>query len=328
MQSIQKIYTTEDRIHIDVDQGRLHAFENEIRQLDSYEDYRDLLHIEECPKLRLFGYFGSGACITGIKPDNSLTERLKSDKNIKSFQDIQQIGFGTLGGFIKSENKLHGLTCQHIIEDKTAEGNMCFWAEISDDVIELKLSDVIHVGSAFGGFIGPHLVGVAEKAVDAALFTLEQVGLDESQLTQLPIATIDDLLPEGQPHECYVEKIGARTGKTQGIIIHGRTVTKLPDDNYGEMFYVAPSGKESSMIFAAEGDSGSLVTTNIKGQEFAIGMVQGGGTHSGIENVTCCVEIKYCLEALANKYKSGKLDIYKGFLRPFVGVHDRTNPHV
>ena len=329
MESIVKTYTNDDKIHIDVVNGSLHESEKQITQLDSYEDYRVLLSIKECPKLRLFGYFGSGAAITGIRLDNDIIERLKSDKNIKSLQDIQQICIGTLGGFIKCESKMYGLTSQHILEVKTADGNRCFWAEISDDFIGLKLSDIIYVGSAFGGFIGPHLVGVAEKAVDIAAFTLEQVSLDESKLTKLPIATIDDLLPEGQPHKCYgVEKIGAVTGKTQGIIIDGRVLTKLPDGNYGEMFYVAPLCNESSMVFAVEGDSGSLVTTNIQGQEYAIGMVQGGITHLGFENVTYCVEIKYCLEALANKYKGGILDIYKGSLRPFVGVHDRSNPHV
>ena len=327
--SIQQTYASYDRIHIDVDQGTLDESRIKICQLDSFEDYGDLLSIKECAKSGLLMYFGTGAPIAGIK-DPFYNEKVKTDRCIKSFQDIErQICIGTLGGFVKCNNVLYGLTVQHIFEEKTADGNRALLAEISKDNIDLKLSDIIHVGSVFGGVFDSYVVGLAEKAVDAAAFNIEQVSLDETQLTNLPIKSIDDLLPKGQPHKYYVvEKIGAQTGKTTGIIIEGRARTRLHGDNCGDMFLVAPLCNESSMVFAAKGDSGSLVTTSIMGQEYAIGMVQGWTSYRDIGEVTRCVDIKYCLEVLTRQYKGPSLELYKGSLRPFVGVHDRINLHV
>ena len=191
---------------------------------------------------------------------------------------------------------------------------------------KFKLYDVIYVGSKFWGIFD----NVGPKAVDAAVFPLNEVSLDESQLTELPTATIEDLFLRYQSSQLYVvEKIGAVSGKTSGVIIDHAVNMRLHSGIYGNVFCVAASANDYSSVFSKPGDSGSLVTTKIHGKEYAIGMVQGGGVeHKGYKNVTFCVEIKPCVQALADRYNGSDLMLYKGFLRLFVNVHDRTNPHV
>ena len=143
--------------------------------------------------------------------------------------------------------------------------------------------------------------------------------MHEIQLTKLLIITVDDILPSDQDLRKYVvEKIGATTGKTFGVIVEARMDTKLPDNNLGRMFYVAPLSNGSSGVFADGGDSGALVTININDKEYALGIVQGGvGDYKGFKHVTYCVEVKYCLEALVQHYSATSMpDLYKGFLRP------------
>ena len=319
VKGIERAYIFSDQICIDVEEGRLEELHKQICQLESYDDYESLLKIKECQRGKPFGLFTGGAPITGLPDDPYSIQILKADQNIKSFDDIPiQHKVGTFGCFVKYENNFYGLTAQHILEDKTADGTRSFFTCLQD-VNGLRLPGITHVGSISKGFIGLNDQTMSAKAVDAAIFTLDQLCLDEIQLTKLPMVTIDDILPSCQEHKCYVvEKIGAKTGRTLGVIVHTRVLTNFNDYFWGQMFYVAPLSNEPSEIFADKGDSGSLVTINISGKECALGIVQGGGVpYMKYKHVTYCVKVKYCLEALVNRYSAQSMpDIYKGFLRP------------
>ena len=316
------------RIHIDVNEGCTDVSKKQICRLGSYKDYRNLLCIKESPCYQLHVCFGTGTRITGIEPTMSdIIQNLKTNRSISSFQDVQhQLPEGTLGCLLKRRHQLYGLTAQHIFHEQSTRGNRSIFAEIREEDSKFKLYDIIYVGSEFCGIFE----NVHQKAVDAAVFPLKQISLDERQLTELPTATIEDLFQRYQSPQLYVvEKIGAVSGKTSGVIIDHAVNMRLYSGVYGNVFCVAPLANDSGLEFSRKGDSGSLVTTKINGKEYAIGMVQGGASeHKGYKNVTFCVEIKPSLQALADRYIGSRLILYKGFLRLFVNVHDRTNPHV
>ena len=328
MTSIHKTYCDNGRIHIDVDKGYIKVSRKQIRQLDSYKCYGNILCIKESPCFQLHGCFGTGTSITGIEPNKTdIIRSLKTDRGINSFQDIQdQLTSGTLGCLLKCENIFYGLTAQHIFQKATTHENRNVFAEIREEDSKFRLYDVIYVGSEFWGIFEQ----VHQKAVDTAVFPLKQVSLDDSQLTKVPTVTIEYLFERHQSPQLYVvEKIGAVTGKTVGVIIDHAVNMRLYSGIYGNVFCVAPLANDEGSVFSERGDSGSLVTTKINGKEYAIGMVQGGGVeHKGYQNVTFCVEIKPCLQALADRYNGSDLMLYKGFLRLIVNVLDRTNPHV
>ena len=319
VKGIERAYIFNDQICIDVEQGRLGELIEQIRKLESYDDYESLLKINECQCGKPFGLFSGGAPITGLTGDAHSIQIIKDNQNIRSFEDIPiPHNAGTVGCFIKDENEFYGLTSQHILAEETANGTRNFFTCLQD-VNGITVPGITHVGSIFRGFIGLQGQNVPAKAVDAAIFSLDQLCLDEIQLTKLPMVTIDDILPSCQEHKCYVvEKIGAKTGRTRGVITHTRVPTNLPNNTLGQMFYVAPLSNEPSEIFSDFGDSGSLVTINIRGKEYALGIVQGGGVpYMGFQHVTYCVEVKYCLEALTHGYSAQIMpDLYKGFLKP------------
>ena len=318
VKGIERAYIFSDKICIDVEQGRLEETKWQICKLESYEDYESLLNIKECQRSKLFGKFACGAPVTGLTEDNPFhTQIIQTYRNFKSFNDIPvDHTVGTVGCFVKDEGKFYGLTAQHILATETAHGRRSFFTLLQNGN---DLSGIIYVGSQYWGFIGSHFQGVNAMAVDAAVFTMDQLCLDEIQLTKLPIITVEGILPSDQEHKYYVvEKIGATTGRTFGIIVDTRVETTLPDNNLASMFYVAPLSNGSSGVFADVGDSGALVSINVKGTEYALGIVRGGGKdYKGFQHVTYCVEVKYCLEAIVQQYGATSMpDLYKGFLRP------------
>ena len=318
----------QDRIHIEVDEGCTDVSKKQIHRLASYKDYCNFLCIKESPCYQLHVCFGTGTCITGIEPNMCrIIDSLKTDRSISAFEEVQdQLTTGTLGCFVKCGHQLYGLTAQHIFQTSSAQENRSIFAEIGEEDSKFRLYDVIYVGSEISGVFEK----VNQKVVDAAVFPLMQVSLDQRQLTKLPTLTIEQLFQRHPPQPLYlVEKIGAVTGKRSGVIIDHAVNMRFHNNLSGNFFCVASLFNDGYSVFSEEGDSGSLVTTKINGKEYAIGIVHGGGVeHKGYKNVTFCVEIKPCLQVLSDRYIRSRPMLYKGFFRLFVDVHDRTNPLV
>ena len=167
--SVVKTYMDKYRIYIDVDQGSIDVSKKQIRRLGSYKNYSNLLCIEQLPSYHLYGCFGTGTRIAGIKPSMIDIQSLKTDRSINSFQDIQhQLPKGTLSCLLKYGDQFCGLTAQHIFEAKSAREDRSILAEIHDEHHKFRLYDVIYVGSKFCGIFEK----VHQKAVDAAAFPL------------------------------------------------------------------------------------------------------------------------------------------------------------
>lgn len=203
-------------------------------------------------------------------------------------------GFGTLGTIVKREEEgepsFFGLTCEHVVGD--GEGDEFPYVVWQDH--EPPLTGEIPTDDAVGLVVDaaypkpdPLVVGAIVHDVDAAIFSLDLAAQQERGFS----SAIADDSGEGDlisqvtsselPHlGQIVQKRGFVTRVTRGLVVDLHCTCRWnpkagPNRHLVEQVQVTGigAGAGTSPVFAAEGDSGSLVLDEQSGA--AVGLLYG-----------------------------------------------------
>ena len=314
----------------DIYQGYLKIVENDPGH--SLIKLQNLASLDDCHYSH--NLVGNGTYITVIECTEEWLNTLLNDPFTESLSDVLY-GRGTLTCISKHNDEFYAMTAQHVLnENNNSPSKKHIISEISYQCDKLYLADVIHLSSSHFGKQG---IYGNRKAVDVALMRISQKWLDTSSLKLLPILTrshVEALFPNTQNlRNQKVVKYGAITGITQGRILSEEMSYQILPNCLGEMFVVEGVRNED---FAAEGDSGALVTINIEGhggncEEYALGIVSQSKDAFGVKNACLCVRLEDCLGALQALDKSllqSEMEVYKGILKPNVGICNKRQPHL
>ena len=295
---------------------------------------------------------GSGSIIGCMNVDHEKMKEILKDRDMKSVYDVLKkypsTSTGTLTCVVKHKEKFYTMTAQHVLDKEKFNEGKHILSQVHLQCEQLLLADIVHLASSYSGKMGSILVGNVEKAVDIALMPLTENALDESLLVKLPVFCINEIYHGHQTSYKTlkykrVKKTGAITGQREGKIISGDLMASLDLENdespTGEMLAVVSLGN-STQTFAEKGDSGAIVTIEIEGpdrtsQEYALGIVaQIRPRLLGQQHVVLCVPMEHCLKALESvkglkePVKSSELELYVGFLLPFLGLYDRQKAYI
>ena len=323
-----------------------------LRKLSRYDTYQEYLKIVESnPGQRLMKLvkpqtlasvedchynrhlIGTGSSITAIECTEECLDTFLNNPFTETLSDALYAR-GTLTCISRHNDEFYAMTAQHVLNQNNASPrNKHILSEIIYQCDEFYLADVIHLSSSHFGKQGIH---GDKKAVDVALMKIGQKWLDTSSLKLLPILTrshVEALFPR----KCNlwnekVVKYGAITGITHGKILSEEISYQILPNCLGKMFVVKSVGNED---FAVKGDSGALVTINIEGhggnfEEYALGIVSLRKDTFGEKNACLCVRLEDCLGALQTLDESmhhSDIKVYKGILRPNVGICNKREPY-
>lgn len=200
-----------------------------------------------------------------------------------SIHPARAIGAGTLGALVRAENgEIFGLSNNHVT-------GMSNYAQAGEKIlapghldIDAKSIDPFTIGHHYGAltlaFGTPDNVNVAQNS-DAALIQLADVSRVSSMqgdIYDTPAVCID--LREN----ITVQKVGRTTGVTTGVVV-GQMLGcmsvnySIPGQGnhvayFEDVFVVEGIGE----AFSQGGDSGSLVTTVVDDERYAVGIVFAG----------------------------------------------------
>ena len=295
---------------------------------------------------------GSGSIIGCMNVDHENLQEILNDRDMKSVYDVikkyPSTSTGTLTCVVKHKDKFYTMTAQHVLDKEKFNEGKHILSQVHFECEQLMLADIVHLASSYSGKMGSILVGNVEKAVDVALMPLTKDALDESLLVKLPIFHRKEIQCGHQTSHKTIKhkkvmKRGAVTGQRIGKIISDDCMASLDLENHesptGEMLAVVSLGN-SNQTFAEKGDSGAIVTIEIEGPdghstEYALGIVaQIRPRLLGLQHVVLCVPMEHCLKALetaeglSEPIESSKLELYVGFLRPFLCLHERHKPYI